>query len=70
MRKGCKLYALLALNDKGLVEGLEDLPVVREFADVFPEELPRLSPKEDGIYHRLETWNRTDSKNTLSYVDP
>jgi hypothetical protein len=35
MRKGCKIYAILALNEKGVAEGLEHLPVVREFADVF-----------------------------------
>jgi hypothetical protein len=38
--KGCKLYAILALNEKGVEEGIEHLPVVREFADVFSEELP------------------------------
>jgi hypothetical protein len=42
MRKGCKIYAILALNAKGVAEGLEHLPVVREFVDVFPEELPRM----------------------------
>ena len=36
MREGCKLYAILALNKKGIAEGLEHLPVVKEFADVFP----------------------------------
>jgi hypothetical protein len=36
MRKGCKLYVILALNDKGVVEGLENLSVVQEFADMFP----------------------------------
>jgi hypothetical protein len=45
MRKGCKLYAILVLNEKGVAEGLEHLPVVKEFADVFPEELPRMPPK-------------------------
>jgi hypothetical protein len=40
MRKGCMLYAILALNEKGVAEGLEHLPVVKDFADVFPEELP------------------------------
>ena len=40
MHKGCKLYAILALNEKGVAEGLEHLPVVKEFADVFLEELP------------------------------
>jgi hypothetical protein len=42
MCKGCKLYVILALNEKGVAEGLEHLPVVKEFADVFPEELPRM----------------------------
>jgi hypothetical protein len=46
MRKGCKLYAILALNEKGVVEGLEYLPVVREFADVFLE-LPGMSPERE-----------------------
>jgi hypothetical protein len=39
MCKGCNLYLILPLNEKGIVEGLENLLVVREFADVFPEEL-------------------------------
>jgi hypothetical protein len=45
MRKGCKRYAILALNEKGVAECLERLPVVKEFADVFPEELPGTPPK-------------------------
>jgi hypothetical protein len=28
MHKGCNLYAILVLNDKGVAEGLENLPVV------------------------------------------
>jgi hypothetical protein len=47
MRKGCKLYAILALNEKGLAEGLEHLPVVREFADIFLEELPGMPPERE-----------------------
>jgi hypothetical protein len=43
MHKGCKLYEILALNEKGVAEGLENLPVVREFAGIFPEELPGMS---------------------------
>ena len=45
MCKGCKIYAILALTEKGVVEGLEHLPVVRDFADVFPEELPGIKRK-------------------------
>jgi hypothetical protein len=35
MRKGCKLYAILALNEKGVAEGLEHLPVVKELRTYF-----------------------------------
>jgi hypothetical protein len=47
MCKGCKIYAILALNEKGVAEGLEHLPVVKEFADVFLEELPGLPPERE-----------------------
>ena len=47
MRKGCKLYAIFALNEKGVAEGIEHLPVVKEFADVFPEELPGMPPETE-----------------------
>ena len=43
MRKGCKIYVILALNVKGVVEGIEKLPLVREFVDIFLEELPGMS---------------------------
>jgi hypothetical protein len=47
MCKGCKLYAILVLNEKGVEEGLEHLPVVKEFVDVFPEELPGMPPERE-----------------------
>ena len=47
MHKGCKLYEILALNEKGVAEGLENLPVVKEFVDVFLEELPGVPPKRE-----------------------
>jgi hypothetical protein len=40
MCKECKIYAILTLNEKGVAEDLEHLSVVREFADIFLEELP------------------------------
>jgi hypothetical protein len=46
-RKGCKLYVILTLNEKVVAEGIENLPVVREFADVFPEEFPRMPLERD-----------------------
>jgi hypothetical protein len=47
MCKGCNLYAILALNKKGVVEGLEHFPMVKEFADMFPEELAGMPPKRE-----------------------
>jgi hypothetical protein len=40
MRKGCKLYVILPINEKGVAEGLENLPMVKEFVDIFLEDLP------------------------------
>jgi hypothetical protein len=47
MCKGCKIYVILALNEKGVAKCLEHLPMVREFVDVFPEDLPRISLKRE-----------------------
>jgi hypothetical protein len=47
MHKGSKIYVILVLNEKGVAEGLKHLLVVREFADVFPEELPGMSPERE-----------------------
>jgi hypothetical protein len=47
MRKGCNIYVILALNEKGVVEGLEHLPVVKEFLDVLPKELPGMPPERE-----------------------
>jgi hypothetical protein len=53
MRKGCNIYAILALNEKGVAEGLEHLLVVKEFADVFLEELPGIPP-ERGLEFTID----------------
>ena len=47
LRKGCQAY-LAYVIDKELKEPqTEDIPVVYEFLDVFPEELPRLPPDKE-----------------------
>jgi hypothetical protein len=38
---------ILALNEKGVAEGLEHLPVVREFEDIIPERLPGMMPERE-----------------------
>jgi hypothetical protein len=40
MCKGGKLYVILAINEKGVAEGLENLSVVKVFVDIFLEDLP------------------------------
>jgi hypothetical protein len=47
MHKGCKLYAILALNEKGVAKGPEHLLVVKDSADVFPEEFPGMPPESE-----------------------
>jgi hypothetical protein len=53
MSKGCNIYAILALNKKGVVKCLEQLPVVREFVDIFPKELPGM-PSERELEFTLD----------------
>ena len=40
MRKGCETFLVVILNSKRGQVDVEKIPVVREFPDVFPEELP------------------------------
>jgi hypothetical protein len=47
MCNGCKLSAILPINGKGEAGGLENLPLVQEFADMFPEELLHLVSKRE-----------------------
>jgi hypothetical protein len=35
MHKGCKLYSILALNEKGDMEGLKNLPVLSSLHTYF-----------------------------------
>jgi hypothetical protein len=68
--KGCKLYVILALNVKGVEEGLEHLRGVREFVDVFPEEsLGMLLERELEFTIDLKLRTELDSHNALSDVD-
>ena len=49
IRKGCHIYAIQVgySNSKDKTATLESIPVIQEFIDVFPEEIPRLRPKRD-----------------------
>ena len=49
VRKGCKAYAVTIIDEESLIEidklKLEDIPVLKEYADVFPKEIMGLPPK-------------------------
>ena len=47
MRKGCETFLALILDSKRGQVDLEKIPVVREFPDVFPEELPGIPLKRE-----------------------
>jgi hypothetical protein len=49
MHKGCKLYVILALIEKRVAEGLQNLSMVRYFLDIFPEELPGMLLEREQI---------------------
>jgi hypothetical protein len=47
LKKGCITYLAYVINsEKGKI-GLSDILIVREFSDVFPEELPGLPPERE-----------------------
>ncbi|KAJ8768723.1 hypothetical protein K2173_023627 [Erythroxylum novogranatense] len=49
LRKGCEAYLAFVLDSQkdGAKEKLLEIPVVNEFSDVFPEELPGLPPERE-----------------------
>ena len=47
MRKGCETFFELILDSKRGQVDVEKIPVVREFPNVFPEELPGIPPERE-----------------------
>ena len=47
MRKGCEAFLALIVHSKREQVDLKNIPVIREFPDVFPEELPGVPPKRE-----------------------
>jgi hypothetical protein len=66
MHKGCKIYAILALNAKRVAKGIEHLLVEREFADVFPKELPGM-PSERELEFTIDLKPRTEPIARIPY---
>ena len=47
LRKGCEAYLALILDSKIEQVNFENIPVIREFLDVFPKELPGVPPERE-----------------------
>ena len=47
LRKGYESFLALVLNSRREQVNLEKIPVVKEFLDVFPEELPGIPPERE-----------------------
>ena len=47
LKQGCEAFLALVLDSKMGQVKLEDIPVVKEFPDVFPEELPSVPPERE-----------------------
>ena len=58
LRKGCEAFLALVLDSKREPVNLEKIPVVKEFLDVFPKELPRI-PLEREVDLSIEVVHGT-----------
>ncbi|KAI3776670.1 hypothetical protein L1987_46458 [Smallanthus sonchifolius] len=47
LRRGCKAYLVYVIEKCNEVKELDDVPVVREYPEVFPEDLPRIPPDRE-----------------------
>ncbi|XP_016195416.1 uncharacterized protein LOC107636418 [Arachis ipaensis] len=45
--KECQGYILLVANELGDVQNLDQIPVVREFSEVFSEDIPEFPPQRE-----------------------
>ncbi|GJT96088.1 reverse transcriptase domain-containing protein [Tanacetum coccineum] len=44
MSRGCQVFMIQVMEKKSYEKRLEDIPAVKEFSDIFPEDLPGLPP--------------------------
>ncbi|XWS60822.1 hypothetical protein CRYUN_Cryun07bG0070400 [Craigia yunnanensis] len=47
LNKGCHGYLVVVKDTQANVGSLDQIPIVKEFSDVFPEELPGLPPERE-----------------------
>ena len=54
IKAGCDAYLINVIDNTIVSPGVSDMPVIREFSDVFPEELPGLPPHRE-VDFEIET---------------
>ena len=51
VRKGCKVFVVHVMNDEHMNKEdklkFDEIPILKEFSDVFPEDIPGLPPKRE-----------------------
>ena len=52
VRKGCEAYLAYVIDTKRVESSLLDIPIVCDYLDVFPKELPRLPPHREIVRNR------------------
>ena len=66
LRKGCQGYLAHVVDTRKEVLKLDDIPIVREFSDVFPEDLPRI-PIDRKIEFSIDLLPRTSPISKAPY---
>ena len=66
IRNGCEAYLAHVVDTNASIINLKDIPVVREFPDVFPEDLPGMPPDRDTEFN-IEIVPRTTSISITPY---
>ncbi|GJX53170.1 reverse transcriptase domain-containing protein [Tanacetum coccineum] len=52
--RGYQVFIAQVMEKKSVEKRLEDIPVVREFPEVFPEDLPSLPPVRQSVYSKID----------------
>ncbi|XP_063941914.1 uncharacterized protein LOC135149896 [Daucus carota subsp. sativus] len=66
LRQGCEGYLAHVIDRSKETPSIESIPVVNEFLDVFPNDLPGLPPDRQIEFYRLSTRHGTSFEATVS----
>ena len=69
IRDGCEAYLAFSTTDEGSKRELSEVPVVQDFQEVFPDELPGLPPRR-GAEFTIELLPGTRPISKAPYLAP